>query len=234
MTTEQRRIQTYAMQWVIHVRTIPPQELLHDPSIQDNYGMTCAMYWIKYVRSVPPQVIRHDPSIQDNNGMTCAMHWIATIKTHPPSILLHDPSIQDNNGMTCAMYYVSCMRRYPPSEFEHDPDIINKDGLTLSGMCKEYDVKRTLYSYSSIKNAPPPPPPSSYTEEEQYDRIMRRLDILERNRAKNAFKRLFFLYVITLITLFIILRVYYPNGNVMNYIKESLKRYVPSKYRDFI
>ena len=80
--------ETLAMYWIKKHKTLPPKELLHEPSIKDADGCTCAMHWIVNVGGNPPQEIRHDPSLQNRELKTCAMLWIEHVKTLPPPELM--------------------------------------------------------------------------------------------------------------------------------------------------
>ena len=46
------------MIWIANIKTVPPPELRHDVSLQDNDGWSCAMMW-KYSigEPVPPELL---------------------------------------------------------------------------------------------------------------------------------------------------------------------------------
>ena len=57
------------MYWIIHVGTIPPPQLLYEPSIANDKGETCAMFWIYYQQSIPPPELLHNPDLVNIRGL---------------------------------------------------------------------------------------------------------------------------------------------------------------------
>lgn len=53
------------------IKTLPPPELIHNPSIKDVCGETCAMKWIEHVKTLPPPEL----TLRNEYGYTCAMIW---------------------------------------------------------------------------------------------------------------------------------------------------------------
>lgn len=134
---------TPAMLWIMDEKTLPPKELIHDPTIRDMNDQTCAMYWLKYVKTVPPPELLHDPSIHDQYGGTCLKYWIIyTNEENIPQCLLHDPAWQGDGDdfSTAAMTWISFRKTLPPKCLLHDPRLWDREGDTCASRWK-YDVR---------------------------------------------------------------------------------------------
>lgn len=73
-----------------------PEEIEFDVSKLINYE-TLAMHWIKKHKTLPPKELLHEPSIKDIVGYTCAMHWIVNVGTLPLLVFFMIPLFEIEN-----------------------------------------------------------------------------------------------------------------------------------------